>query len=169
MGALFGGCLRSILLFVAVMAAALVAAGCGGDAGDEPADGASGPRQLDVGAVNLAREGLPVGFPADFPIYDGRISSAGKDVTEKHVYYRVKVITPDKVATIMKWYEKELPKAGYVLDNLDDVFADFGPPMSPAVYFHKDVPQGILGGSVSPETVHGTTTITIDAEVSITQ
>lgn len=109
------------------------------------------------------------GFPADFPIYDGKISSAGKDVTEKHVYYRVKVITPDEVATIMKWYEKELVKAGYVLDDLSDVFADFGPTLPPSVNFHKDVPKGILSGSVSPETVQGTTTITIDAEVRITQ
>ena len=84
------------------------------------------------------------------------------------MYYRVKIITPDEVATVVKWYEAEFPKVGYIVDDMSDMFA-YGPSMPPAVFFHKDVAQGIFSGDVSAETDQGSTTITIEAKVAITQ
>jgi hypothetical protein len=68
----------------------------------------------------------------------------------------------------VKWYETEFPKAGYIVDDMSDLFA-YGPSMPPAVFFHKDVAQGIFSGDVSGKGDQGSTTITIEAKVVTTQ
>lgn len=86
-------------LFVAVLAVAFVAlAGCA----------------KVTGSGSESSVTLPDGFPADVPVYDGRIVESQESETGGGSGYVVDVAAPDAVGDVVSWYETELAGEGWV-------------------------------------------------------
>lgn len=58
-------------------------------------------------------QALPEGFPADVPVYDGKIVDSQTTDAESGTAYTVDLTAPDAVEDIVSWYEDELAGEGW--------------------------------------------------------
>jgi hypothetical protein len=96
---------------------------------------------------------LPEGFPADFPVYKGRITAVLKSDYEGSQGYMITIETSGNLDSVSAWYEEELKKAGY---NVQNTLKQTG--MSSYVFKKKSPP---IKGSVQIQDEDGKISIVI--------
>jgi hypothetical protein len=67
------------------------------------------------GGAGARPSGLPSGFPDDVPVYAGTVVRAEAATVGGRAAFLVSLETPDDLATVHAWYEKELKAGGWTL------------------------------------------------------
>jgi hypothetical protein len=87
----------------------------GEDAGTYTVTDAQGKETF---SMEVKKDGLPTGFPEDFPVYKGKSLSGSRTEGEDAVSYVTQVETPDSADTVTDWYKKALADKGYELPSI---------------------------------------------------